>query len=47
MSTETASASRTSDYTEAHRCRDCRKTFWAKASWNGVNVKCPHCGQIN
>lgn len=45
--TQTASSSRTSDYTEAHSCRGCHRVFWAKRSWNGVNVKCPHCSAIN
>ena len=47
MMTVTASGNRTSDYTEAHRCRGCRRAFWGKRSWSGVQVKCPHCGTIN
>lgn len=43
----TASASRTSEYTEAHACRACRRAFWAKSSWNAVTVTCPHCGAGN
>ena len=47
--TVTASPHRTRDYTQVHRCRahTCRKAFWGKASWNRVQVKCPHCGTIN
>jgi len=43
----TASAHRTGDYTEVHRCRSCRKSFWSKRSWNRVTVNCPHCGTGN
>lgn len=45
--TVTASRTRTSEYTEAHSCRGCRRAFWAKSSWNRVTVKCPHCGVLN
>lgn len=45
--TETASKNRNGDYTQVHPCRSCQKAFWSKPSWNGVNVKCPHCGTIN
>ncbi len=46
---QTASAHRTRDHTQVHRCRSraCGKAFWAKASWNRVQVRCPHCGTIN
>jgi len=47
MATVTASASRTSDYSEAHKCRSCARTFWGKRSWNRVTVKCPHCSTLN
>ncbi|WP_186764304.1 hypothetical protein [Arthrobacter yangruifuii] len=43
----TASASRTGDYSQVHTCRSCRKEFWAKSSWNGVTVQCPHCSSDN
>ena len=42
-----ASASRSGEYTEAHRCRSCGRAFFGKRSWNGLNVKCPHCGTVN
>ncbi len=45
--TETASVSRSGDYTSAHRCRSCGKAFWAKPSWNAVTVICPHCSSRN
>ncbi len=44
---ETGSSSRTSEYTDVHKCSTCGRAFWAKASWNRVNVKCPHCGSDN
>lgn len=47
MNTVTASASRTGDYTQVHKCAGCGRAFWAKASWNRVNVKCPHCSHLN
>jgi ribosomal protein L37E len=47
MATVTASATRTADYTEAHRCRKCARAFWSKRSWNAVTVECPHCGTGN
>lgn len=47
VATVTASASRTSEYTEPHRCRSCGKAFWGKRSWNAVTVECPHCGTGN
>lgn len=47
MATEKASASRTSDYTEVHKCSSCGRAFWAKPSWNAVTVICPHCGARN
>ncbi|MET3937032.1 phage FluMu protein Com [Arthrobacter sp. OAP107] len=43
----TAAASRTSTYTEPHKCRACNKAFWSKASWNSVTVTCPHCHASN
>jgi predicted RNA-binding Zn-ribbon protein involved in translation (DUF1610 family) len=45
--TEKGSPSRTGDYTEPHKCRSCGRAFWAKRSWNGVTVECPHCGTGN
>lgn len=45
MATETASKSRTGDYTEVHKCSGCGKAFWGKRSWNGVTVKCPFCSK--
>jgi hypothetical protein len=47
MATVTASAHRTSEYTEAHRCRSCQRAFWGKRAWNAVTVICPHCGVGN
>lgn len=41
------SASRTSEYTEVHKCRGCGRAFWAKSSWDRVTVTCPHCGEGN
>lgn len=42
MFTVSASAHRTSEYTEPHCCRICSRAFWGKRSWNGVTVRCPH-----
>lgn len=47
MATETASAARTGSYTEPKKCDGCGRAFWGKRSWNGVKVKCPHCGRIH
>lgn len=50
MATVTASASRTSEFTQAHRCRHCGRAFWGSRSWpSGVTVKCPRpaCGGLN
>ena len=47
MSTVTASATRSGDHTEPHRCRSCGRAFWGKRSWNGVGVVCPHCRSVN
>jgi DNA-directed RNA polymerase subunit RPC12/RpoP len=47
MRTEKGSSSRTSEYTEVHKCGGCGRAFWAKSSWNGVRVECPHCSQMN
>lgn len=43
MATQTASASRTGEYTQVKKCKRCGRAFWTKRSWNGVTVKCPHC----
>lgn len=47
MSVKTASATRTGDYTQVKRCDGCGRAFWAKSTWNGVQVKCPHCAHIH
>ena len=47
MAIVTASASRTPEYTQVHRCRVCGKAFWGKSSWNAVTVRCPHCSAGN
>lgn len=47
MATVMASGSRTSEYTEVHKCSGCGRAFWAKPSWNAVTVICPHCGHKN
>jgi uncharacterized protein with PIN domain len=44
---KTASARRTSKYTQVHQCRGCRRAFWIPNSWNRVTVRCPHCSQDN
>lgn len=44
---EIGSSSRVGDYTEVHKCRGCQRAFWAKRSWNGVTVICPHCKKDN
>lgn len=43
----TASATRTGEHTEPHRCAGCKSTFWAKRSWNRVSVVCPRCRHRN
>ena len=47
MARVNGSVSRTSEYTEVHKCRGCEKAFWAKSSWDRVTVTCPHCGEGN
>ena len=37
MPTETASASRTGEFTEVKKCDGCGKAFWSKRSWNGIS----------
>lgn len=45
MARETASTSRTGDYTEVKKCDGCGRAFWGKRSWDRVTVVCPHCGR--
>ena len=47
METKTASARRTSEYTQVKKCDGCSRALWAKKSWDRVNVKCPHCKHIH
>lgn len=44
---EKESASRKGDCTEVHKCSECKKAFWAKASWDRDGVICPHCKHEN
>lgn len=47
MQTVTASPTRTGEYTQVKRCHKCARAFWAKASWNAVMVRCPHCEHVH
>lgn len=47
MASVTASRTRTTEYTQVHRCSGCGKAFWAKPSWNAVTVVCPRCSHEN
>lgn len=45
--THTASPNKTTEYTQPKLCDGCKKLFYAKSTWNGVNVKCPRCSHIH
>lgn len=47
MTTKTASASRTTQYTQPKKCDGCRRAFWIPRNWNQVTVKCPHCHHLH